>query len=148
MRHICIQGEGSSRTAQSCCCCKCVRGYYRIEQESWEPLTGCAEIQLDKRMRPCFLTSLLFTLHPRASVCLPSPRLPVPPSVSGLLCSQAAMRVQCEMYLFVSSGNFCFFSPSFADRDKLETGRCRAAACGHTLTNTGLLCTHTHTHSR
>lgn len=31
--------------------------------ERCEPITGCAAIQADKRMWPCFLISLLLTLH-------------------------------------------------------------------------------------
>lgn len=130
-------------------CCKCVRGYYRVEQESWEPFTRCAEIQLDKRMWPCFLSSLLLSLHPWASVCIPSPRLPVSPSISFLFCSLVTMWAQCEMCLFVSFGNL-FPRPRnwrHAHTHTHTQTHWYMFPCAQTLRNTHLG-THTHMHWR
>lgn len=81
-------------------------------------------------MWPCFLPSLLFSLHPWASVCIPSPELPVSSSISFfVVCSLVAMWAQCEMCLSVSFGNM-FPRP----RKELEMGACKSAWV-HTSTN-------------
>lgn len=52
--------------------CKFIHSYNLVEQESLEPFTERVEIHLDDCMQSCFLTSIPYSLHPWASVCIPS----------------------------------------------------------------------------